>query len=601
VLALFLQIGAGLAAVHQAGLVHRDFKPDNVLVDRAGKARVVDFGLARVSLDTSTSTMSPELAASLTRSGMMLGTPGYIAPEQQFGGGVDARADQYSFCVALREGLLGSRTASADDPRWQGIPRWLRSAVSRGLSYDPDERFPSMRELLGELARVDRRRARLSTAIIACVVVVGGIVGAFAIANRESGDRTVGSADRIVESGGQTATSGGQTATSGGQTATSGGQTLGSGGQTVGSGGSFVAAGDGMAGAQQATVATPPSIDTTRVPPVTTRPDTTRSSTPPTTSSTPPTTSSTGPATSPTRPTTSSKPPTTSSTPSTSPKPPTTSSTPPPTTSPTPPPTTSPTVGSRPGTPKATSPTPPGKAASPDDSHHDNPYHDGNPYDDNKGSGSAGTTGKATGPDATGHSPPAPPAPTRHAFPSAHRGSLSAIVSQLGYRGLAFDADLAADERDTVAKIDAVVDDQLEKGKLQWMLGEVQRKRGHCDEAIATYLASRKTLADYNSKNRHDNKMWTYFSFDVFGTGLCELELGRIDDGIRDLDGALTTSFAMGEVIHGELLVAIGILEYETRDPKRGKETILHGARSGDAKLRAAVEAWAAAVGMPLP
>ena len=81
--------------MHRAGLVHRDFKPENVLIDREGRARVADFGLARLDRDEA----SP-IAASLTQTGAMMGTPGYMAPEQQFGSDVDARADQYSFCVA---------------------------------------------------------------------------------------------------------------------------------------------------------------------------------------------------------------------------------------------------------------------------------------------------------------------------------------------------------------------------------------------------------------------------------------------------------------------------------------------------------------------
>jgi hypothetical protein len=79
------------------------------------------------------------------------------------------------------------------------------------------------------------------------------------------------------------------------------------------------------------------------------------------------------------------------------------------------------------------------------------------------------------------------------------------------------------------------------------------------------------------------------------------MQLGRIDDTIKDLDSALRTSWAMTEVVHGELLVALGIVEYETLDPIRGKSTVITGARRGDEPLRNAVEAWAQAVGMSLP
>jgi hypothetical protein len=142
VVAMFEQVGAGLAAVHAAGLVHRDFKPDNVLVDRAGRARVADFGLARLD---ARGTASP-MAGALTQTGAVMGTPAYMAPEQRVGDFVDARADQYSFCVALREALVAARA-------WDAAPALgaLRAAVTRGLSYDAAERFATMTELLAAL------------------------------------------------------------------------------------------------------------------------------------------------------------------------------------------------------------------------------------------------------------------------------------------------------------------------------------------------------------------------------------------------------------------------------------------------------------------
>ena len=159
IIAMFLQAGDGLAAVHRTGLVHRDFKPDNVLVDRGGQARVADFGLARVE-DNS---MPP-----LTRTGLVMGTPGYMAPEQQWGSDVDARADQYSFCVALRE----ATKRSAD------LPKQVRAAIARGLSYDASERFASMDELLVQLRGTVRHAARWAFAGVALVIVVAGAVTA---------------------------------------------------------------------------------------------------------------------------------------------------------------------------------------------------------------------------------------------------------------------------------------------------------------------------------------------------------------------------------------------------------------------------------------
>jgi predicted Ser/Thr protein kinase len=172
IVAMFRQVGAGLAAVHRAGLVHRDFKPDNVLVDAMGRARVADFGLARID-DNETPAM--------TKTGVMMGTPGYMAPEQQFGSGVDARADQYSFCVALREALGGR---PLDDARWKAVPEAVRAIVTRGLSYDPDERFPALEALLDALsasapAEPAPKEPRWPIAL-ATLAVLGGVSGVVA-------------------------------------------------------------------------------------------------------------------------------------------------------------------------------------------------------------------------------------------------------------------------------------------------------------------------------------------------------------------------------------------------------------------------------------
>jgi hypothetical protein len=141
---MFMQVGAGLAAVHGSGLVHRDFKPDNVLVDRAGRARVADFGLARLDAQGGPSPM----AQPMTKSGVVMGTPGYMAPEQHFGADVDARADQFSFCIALREALGGR---PVDERRWAQVPEGVRAVVNRGLSYDVADRFASLNDLLAAL------------------------------------------------------------------------------------------------------------------------------------------------------------------------------------------------------------------------------------------------------------------------------------------------------------------------------------------------------------------------------------------------------------------------------------------------------------------
>src|SRR5262249_15380853 len=157
----FVRAGRGLAAAHRAGLVHRDFKPDNVLRGNDGRILVTDFGLAGVTgerLDGD-SAESPATAR-LTATGAVLGTPRYMAPEQHAGDKVDARADQFSFCVALFEALFGAYPFAGDSlaalresvrsgnvrpiADRRRVPRRIVAAVRRGLARDPAARFADM-------------------------------------------------------------------------------------------------------------------------------------------------------------------------------------------------------------------------------------------------------------------------------------------------------------------------------------------------------------------------------------------------------------------------------------------------------------------------
>ena len=176
ILAVFLAAGRGLAAAHAAGLVHRDVKPDNLLIGDDGRVRVADFGVASMSHGQHESTPGAsgerEADGSDAWSGMRVGTPAYMAPEQHDGAPVDGRADQFAFCVALWEALYGERPfapvasgGSVRDrplrppPAGAAIPAWIEPLLRRGLAAEPAARWPSMEALLAELGR-DRALAR---------------------------------------------------------------------------------------------------------------------------------------------------------------------------------------------------------------------------------------------------------------------------------------------------------------------------------------------------------------------------------------------------------------------------------------------------------
>jgi tetratricopeptide (TPR) repeat protein len=207
ILRAFVQAGRGLEAAHAAGIVHRDFKPHNALWSSQGVLKVTDFGLARApGAELAAARMSQPMAApAITRVGAVIGTPGYMAPEQLVGDAVDARTDQFAFCVALFDALTGQRPGARDveplaasrEQIEQRLPvsRRLRRAISRGLSSDPSQRFGSMSELLAELERVGRRRA----VVAAIGAGAGGLALAGALLLGGSSDRDPSCADRARE------------------------------------------------------------------------------------------------------------------------------------------------------------------------------------------------------------------------------------------------------------------------------------------------------------------------------------------------------------------------------------------------------------------
>ncbi|MEM9462091.1 MAG: serine/threonine-protein kinase [Myxococcota bacterium] len=227
---MFIQVGQGLAAAHAEGLVHRDFKPSNAIVDDEGRARVLDFGLAR-RIDVGSTdggglghqggptehdraldppapehTDSPAMhrrdddalafdplsARALTKTGIIVGTPAYMPPEQVKGREADARSDQFSFCVSLYEAVYGERpfegstlTGRMDSmtrnrvrpaPKSHPVPARLRALLLRGLAARPEERWPSMDALLHQLRTLltPRTRRWMAMGLTAGLAMLGG-------------------------------------------------------------------------------------------------------------------------------------------------------------------------------------------------------------------------------------------------------------------------------------------------------------------------------------------------------------------------------------------------------------------------------------------
>ncbi len=208
---LFVEAGQGLAAAHGVGLVHRDFKPDNVLVSEDGRVLVSDFGLAGVAQSWTGSASdhgeSLELGTELTHTGTVMGTPRFMSPEQYEGSpDVDARADQFAFGVALYHALYGRYPFEGDDlaalrvsvsegvvslpPTRTDVPRGIWQAVERCIERDPAQRHPGMRAVLRDLRRVldapARRRRTIVMSAVGGSLLVGGVALGFGLGDAEA-------------------------------------------------------------------------------------------------------------------------------------------------------------------------------------------------------------------------------------------------------------------------------------------------------------------------------------------------------------------------------------------------------------------------------
>ncbi len=212
VLACAIEAGRGLAAAHQVGLVHRDFKPDNVIVGVDGRVRVLDFGLVRAESEgeegdellsvSGQSRVNPSvlsgassLRSNLTQAHTLIGTPAYMSPEQHLRETADARSDVFAFSIVLYELLYGVRPFAGDDQaeimsavlkqslsepaEGRRAPAWVRRVLLRGLSVDPRARFPTMEEYLAALDNDPVRRRRrwwIAGGVVALLASVGALV-----------------------------------------------------------------------------------------------------------------------------------------------------------------------------------------------------------------------------------------------------------------------------------------------------------------------------------------------------------------------------------------------------------------------------------------
>lgn len=224
VVEMFIQAARGLQAAHRAGMLHRDFKPDNAIIGEDGRVRVLDFGLVRTleegpELGDGAAKSDGALSSTLTDVGATVGTPAYMAAEQFLGEPVDERTDVFALCVSLYEGLFGVRPyvgktrfalfKAVKDGRAQlpadrrGVPGWLCKCVMKGLARDKAARHPSVTAVIDALEQgLARRRRRVLAAGLGVGVSLAGVVGwsvshAAQVSGQEPCEALVGQVDRV--------------------------------------------------------------------------------------------------------------------------------------------------------------------------------------------------------------------------------------------------------------------------------------------------------------------------------------------------------------------------------------------------------------------
>lgn len=193
VLEVYVQIAEALAQAHRAGLVHRDVKPENILVDEAAHAYLVDFGLVHATSKVSvTSGLSPvHMPPSLTMTGAVVGTPAYMSPEQLDGQLADAQVDLYALCISIYEAIYGfrpyagstlselveARRRTLEEPRSQAVPARVHAVLERALRPRVQERFKDADSLIEALLVASREPRRTAPLFITGTVVIAAILG----------------------------------------------------------------------------------------------------------------------------------------------------------------------------------------------------------------------------------------------------------------------------------------------------------------------------------------------------------------------------------------------------------------------------------------